>query len=110
MVPEVNRQTLAGPFKTVGNVIALGFLQIAVLPLAVLCVVAELAVPRTFKSAKVPYKRYFNDILSLRADFIMFTFLLPVLITATATSTARNANFRRRPLRYEFRHAIYQNL
>jgi hypothetical protein len=62
MVPAVNRQTFAGPFNTVGNVIAFGFLQIGVLPLAVLGVVAELALLKTFKSAKVPYKRYFNDI------------------------------------------------
>jgi len=31
MVPEVNRQTLEGPFITVGNVIALALLQTAVL-------------------------------------------------------------------------------
>jgi len=29
IVPEVNRQTFAGPFNTVGNVIGFGLLQVA---------------------------------------------------------------------------------
>jgi hypothetical protein len=48
--PEVNKQTLAGPFNTVGKVIDLGLLQIAV----DFCIIAALALLRILKSANIP--------------------------------------------------------
>ncbi|WP_229417058.1 hypothetical protein [Massilia eburnea] len=71
IVPEVNRQTLAGPFNTVGKVIAFGLLQIAV----DFCIFAALALLRILKSANIPNKQEFNDILNFRAVLIMSPFL-----------------------------------
>jgi hypothetical protein len=76
MVPEVTRQTFAGPFNKVGNVIGWGLLQIApAVPPVFGAAYAEETLPKAIIRLNSPPTRYCNDILILRDVFIMFTFL-----------------------------------
>jgi hypothetical protein len=78
MVPEVNRQTFAGPFNTIGNVIGLGLLQVApdVLPPAAFGAADAAGVlPKAISRLKIPPTTCRIDMPLIRAGFFMCTSL-----------------------------------